>query len=197
LAETTAFAELLERLRAGDDAAARELIERYEPIVRREVRLNLRDRRLGRLFDSMDVAQSVFASFFVRAATGEFDLEEPNDIVRLLVTVARNKLVSAARQAYVAKRDVRRNEVGDTGQFDRIPKADPSPSRQVAAAELLNRVLAELTREERELAALRGRGLSWEEVAERVGGTPQARRVQLSRALTRVGRQIGLDDAID
>jgi RNA polymerase sigma factor (sigma-70 family) len=197
LAETAAFAELLERLRAGDEAAARELIERYEPIVRREVRLNLRDRRLGRLFDSMDVAQSVFASFFVRAATGEFDLEEPNDIVRLLVTVARNKLVSASRQAYAAKRDVRRNDAGDTGQFDRLPKTDPSPSRQVAAAELLSRVLAELSPEERELAALRGRGLSWEEVAEQVGGTPQARRVQLSRALTRVGRKIGLDDASD
>lgn len=191
------FADLLARLRAGDEGAARELVTRYEPVVRREVRLGLRDRRLGRVFDSGDVAQSVFATFFVRAAAGQFDLESPNDLVRLLVTVTRNKLASAARKARAGKRDVRRQAAGDTGQFDRIAGADPSPSRQVAAADLLNHVLEHLTPDERALVALRAEGLGWDEVAARVGGTGQARRVQLARALARVCRTVGLDDADD
>ncbi len=39
----------------------------------REVRLHLEDSRLSRSLDSVDVSQSVLASFFVRAAAGEYD----------------------------------------------------------------------------------------------------------------------------
>ena len=35
------FAELLGRVRAGDAGAAAELVRRYEPLIRREVRLRL------------------------------------------------------------------------------------------------------------------------------------------------------------
>jgi hypothetical protein len=34
----TVFARFMRRIRAGDEQAARELVERYEPVVRREVR---------------------------------------------------------------------------------------------------------------------------------------------------------------
>lgn len=194
MAETATFTGLLERLRAGDEVAARELVAKYEPIVRREVRLNLRDRRLGRAFDSMDVAQSVFATFFVRAAAGEYEIDGPNALIRLLVTVARNKLASAARREYAGRRDVRRNAPADTGRLESVPKIEPSPSQQATAADLLNYVLAGLTPEEKELVSLRSQGLTWDAVAAKVGGTPQARRVQLSRALSRVGQAVGLDD---
>ena len=80
------FKELVGRMRAGDDDAAAELVRQYEPLIRREVRLRLEDRRLRRTFDSMDVCQSVLASFFVRAAAGQYDLDEPAQLVRLLVT---------------------------------------------------------------------------------------------------------------
>jgi RNA polymerase sigma-70 factor (ECF subfamily) len=192
-----AFDGLLARLRAGDEAAARELVTRYEPLVRREVRLNLRDRRLGRMFDSMDVAQSVFATFFVRAAAGEFDLAGPPDLVRLLVTVARNKLASAARKAYAEKRDVRRHAAPDSGVLDRVSEEVPTPSHHVAAADLLQQVIGRLGADDRVLVALRAEGLSWDEVAARVGGTAQARRVQLSRALAKASQGLGLDAGAD
>ena len=194
MSDAEQFSQLLARLRTGDESAARELVSKFEPLVRREVRLRLRDRRLGRAFDSMDVAQSVFATFFIRAAAGEYELGGPEDLVRLLVAVARNKLVSAARKEYAEKRDVRRHSAPDSGILDRVPKGGPSPSRHAAAADLLNHVLAGLSEEERQLVALRGEGLSWEEVAARIGGTGHARRVQLSRALSRAGQFAGLDD---
>jgi hypothetical protein len=60
--------------RGGDGDAAAELVRRYELAIRRVVRLRLTDVRLRRAFDSMDVCQSVLGSFFVRAASGQYDL---------------------------------------------------------------------------------------------------------------------------
>ena len=62
--EDEEFDSFISRIRAGDSSAAEELVELYEPIVRREVRVHLVDSRLKRVFDSTDFAQSVMASFF-------------------------------------------------------------------------------------------------------------------------------------
>src|SRR5271163_2437312 len=112
IGESDDFAGLIDRVRAGDEEAAAELVRRYEPLIRREVRLKLENARLRRVLDSMDVCQSVLASFFVRAAAGEYDINQPSQLVRLLVTIARNKVVSAARREYSQRRDGRRVQVG-------------------------------------------------------------------------------------
>ena len=190
------FTEFVQRVRAGDARAAEDLVRRYEPLIRREVRLHLEDRRLGRLFDSMDVCQSVLKSFFVRTAAGQFDLDDPAQLVRLLVTMARNKLASEARRQHRRKRDQRRAAGGDEG-LAAVPAADPTPSRVAAGRDLVDQVRARLTPEERELADLRAQGLSWEEVAARAGGTAQARRVQFGRAVDRVARDMNLDGDTD
>ena len=66
MSEPGSITECIRRVRAGDEQAAAELVRRYEPLIRREVRFQLEDRRLCRVFDSMDICQSVLASFFVR-----------------------------------------------------------------------------------------------------------------------------------
>jgi hypothetical protein len=68
------FADMIQRVRAGDADAAAELVRWYEPAIRRAVRLHLRDPRLRRILDSVDICQSVLGNFFVRAALGQFDL---------------------------------------------------------------------------------------------------------------------------
>lgn len=190
------FQALIGRIRAGDDTAAAELVRRYEPLIRREVRLRLEDRRLGRLFESMDVCQSVLGSFFVRAALGEYDLEQPQQLVGLLVKMARNKLASAARKATRQRRDHRR-EAGGGEALDAVAGCDPSPSQQVAARELLDRFRQRLSREELELADLRAGGMAWDEIANRLGGKAQARRMQLARAVERAAGELGLDEDAD
>jgi hypothetical protein len=71
------FAEFIRRIRSGDAAAAAELIRRYELEVRLEVRMRLTDPRLRRQFDSVDICQSVLASFFVRAVAGSTTWKTP------------------------------------------------------------------------------------------------------------------------
>jgi DNA-directed RNA polymerase specialized sigma24 family protein len=105
---SSTFPDFVARIRAGDEQAAAELVRQFEPLIRREIRVHLEDDRLGRLFDSMDICQSVLASFFLRTAAGEYDLERPEQLVALLVTMARNKLASAARREHRACRDNRR-----------------------------------------------------------------------------------------
>ena len=82
MADDNTFADFLRRVRAGDEQAAAELVSRYESAVRVEVRMRLADSRLRRVLDSMDLCQSVLASFFVRAAAGQYDLERPEQLVR-------------------------------------------------------------------------------------------------------------------
>src|SRR6516225_780589 len=95
--ENDDFQALLGRVRAGDADAATELVRRYEPAIRRAARVRLLDTRLNRLLDSMDICQSVMASFFVRAALGQYELETPAQLLKLLATMTRNKLANQVK----------------------------------------------------------------------------------------------------
>jgi RNA polymerase sigma-70 factor (ECF subfamily) len=192
MADLESFKELMQRVRAGDEAAATELVRRYEPAIRRAVRVRLVDARLGRVLDSMDVCQSVLASFFVRAALGQYELDKPEQLLRLLVTMARNKLADQARQEQAERRDNRRIATGSSGQR-LIAAAEPSPSRRASARELLQQVHDRLTPQERRLAELRAAGREWSEIAAEVGGNVEALRKRLARAIDRVARELGLD----
>ena len=57
------FSELMRKIRAGDQDAARQLVESYEPEIRRAARLRMTDPQLRRLVDSIDICQSVFGRF--------------------------------------------------------------------------------------------------------------------------------------
>jgi RNA polymerase sigma-70 factor (ECF subfamily) len=186
------FADFLRRIRAGDEQAAAELVRRYEPAIRLEVRMRLGDPRLRRVFDSMDLCQSVLASFFIRAATDQYHLEQPTQLVRLLVTIARNKVAFQARRQHAMRRDQRREVALGPGESEPLQVA-PSPSRVASGRELLDQLRWRLTPEERRLADLRAEGCEWAAIAAEMGGTAQARRKQLARALDRVADQIDLE----
>ena len=189
MSESLAFPDFIRRIRAGDDQAARELVERYEPVIRCEVRLRLRDPRLYSRFDWTDICQSVMASFFVRAAAGQYELEQPDQLLRLLVVMTRHKLSNQRRRHRAEMRDCRRLSACDPAYLDG-PAAAPSPSRLVVGRELLAEVNRRLSPEERLLADLRADGCEWTEIAARLGGTAEARRKQLARAVDRVEQQL-------
>jgi RNA polymerase sigma-70 factor (ECF subfamily) len=193
MSESVVFTAFLQRIRAGDEQAAQELVARFEPVVRRELRARLRDPRLRRLFDSADFCQSVFASFFLRAAAGQYDLEHPGQLLNLLLSMARHKLAFCLRQQRAQRRDNRRLHEGE-GLLHQAVDLRGSPCEQVGCQELLLLVRQRLDPEENQIAQLRGQGCTWSEVAARLGGTPEARRMQLARALGLVARSLRLDE---
>jgi RNA polymerase sigma-70 factor (ECF subfamily) len=192
VAQESSFAELIGRVRGGDEAAATELVRRYEPAIRRSLRLRL-DPRLRRTCDSMDVCQAVLCSFFVRAAAGQYEVESPEQLLKLLATMARNKLAKARRHQLQARRDARRNEAGNA-DGEEIAADSPSPSRQASAKELLAEVRRRMSPQEQRLADLRAQGHEWAAIAAQVGGSPEALRKQLARAAARIGDELGLDE---
>src|ERR1700722_2072069 len=129
-----------------------------------QVRRQMRDPRLRRAFDSLDVCQSVLGSFFVRASLGQYDLDDPAEIVKLLVGMARNKVAEQARKERRQRRDNRRvKTLGD--QAVEPLAAGPSPSQIVAGEELLQAARKELSEEERQLADRRALGQRWDAIA--------------------------------
>jgi RNA polymerase sigma-70 factor (ECF subfamily) len=190
MSESTAFPDFIRRIRAGDNQAAQELVERYEPVIRCAVRVRLRDPRLYSRFDWTDICQSVMASFFVRAAAGEYDLQQPDQLLRLLVIMTRHKLANQERRHRAEMRDCRRLAACDPAYLEGRSAAAPSPSRLVAGRELLAEVRRRFSEEERVLVDLRAEGCEWTEIAARLGGTPEARRKQLARAIDRVEQQL-------
>jgi hypothetical protein len=196
MSESPPFAEFIDRIRAGDAEAAAELVRRYEPIVRLEVRVRLRDPRLRRAFDSLDICQSVMASFFIRAAGGQYDLEEPRDLVKLLVAMARNKVAFQARMERAGRRDSRRLESILPDELEAAgTSADPGDI--ASFREMIALIRERLNDEERQLADRRARGDGWNEIASALGGSAAARRKQLERAIDRISRQLGLEDDAD
>ncbi len=185
--------DLLRRIRAGDADAATELVRRYEPEIRRAIRVKLTDPRLRRVLDSVDVCQSVLGNFFVRAAAGQFELDNPRQLLGLLVTMARNKVLARRQQA--DRRDQRRLDAGAAGGLDQVADAGPGPGSIVAGRELLEEVRRRLSDEERELAEERAQGRDWAAIAAERGGSAEALRKKLARALDRVARQMGLEEA--
>ena len=194
MADSESFADFIRRLRAGDEQAAAELVERYERVIRCEARLRLTDPRLGRLLDSVDISQSVLASFFVRATAGEYDLSRPEDLMRLLVRMARNKVASQARRQKARAADRLRVEAEN---IEATVGGATDMAQLVAGRDLLEEVRRRLSAEERQIADLRGQGRSWPEVAAELGGTPEARRKQLTRALDLIAHQLGLEEDVD
>jgi len=192
MSDEQTFHHLIGRVQAGEQDAAAELVRRYEPAIRRVVRCRLMDTRLRRVFDSMDVCQSVLASFFVRAALGQYDLKSSDQLLKLLSQMARHKAIDRVRRERAGRRDLeRRNE--DSEAYAQAAAADASPSEQVAGRELLVEFRKRLSPEELELADLRAEGREWAEIAKDRNESAEALRKRLARGLDRVAQQIGLE----
>jgi RNA polymerase sigma factor (sigma-70 family) len=190
--DTPTFSEFIRRVRNGDERAAVQLVERYGPTIRRAVRVRLRNPRLQRLIESVDICQSVFASFFVRTALGQYDLDHPDQLLKLLTTIARNKLALQERRERAVRRDAGRINGAVTVENCPAP-ASSDPSRQLAARELLDEARQRLTPNELGLLDRRCQGLGWAEIGAELAGNPDALRIRLARAVARVTRELALE----
>jgi RNA polymerase sigma-70 factor (ECF subfamily) len=186
------FESLLERVRAGDEAAEEDFFRTYAPHVRKVVGAVMRLESMRRFADSSDICQSVMASFFVRAALGQYDVATPRELIALLSRMARNKVASLARQPErrmlvvpVAAPDLSGVDPPDTAK---------GPASQVMWKELLQNVRERFTDEERRVSDLRMLGFKWEEVSEKLGVNADAARKRLDRALERVARELSLEE---
>jgi RNA polymerase sigma-70 factor (ECF subfamily) len=186
--EDSTFRDLMGRVRAGDPEAALELVRGYEWAIRLQVRVRLTEPDLRRLLDSMDVVQLVWASFFPRAAAGQFEVDDPRQLLNLLITLAHHKLVDQARH-------LRRKRRGEGQVVDGLAVGepiDPRPGPEQVAGErdFMQEVRKRLSAAEQSVWDQRLRGRSWVEIAADLVGDPDIVRIQFNRAVERVARQM-------
>lgn len=186
------FHELVCRVQQGDESAALELFRRYEPHIRQVARSELNHPSARRQLDSMDICQSVMAGFFARMALSAFDLQSPQDLIKLLAVMTRNRALHHIKRQKALRRDVRRLAGDDVGKYSPI-QPGPNPPEIAANKELLELVRSRLSVDERRLADWRGAGRSWQEIASELGEKPDATRARLTRALDRVCADLKID----
>jgi RNA polymerase sigma factor (sigma-70 family) len=182
------FRRLLDRVRGNDEDAAAELVKRYEPEIRTMVRAWLRpwEARLRAVFDSTDICQSVLAWFFLKGAAGRYDLSSPEHLRRLLLVMVRNRVFYRVRQNKHSARAV--PVTADA------PAREGSPEEAMAERELLEAMDRRFSPEEAALAHRRLEGRTWDEIAAELGGTPDARRMQLARAAGRLAKDLAVHE---
>jgi len=191
---TEDFDILIRQVVKGEPDAAEQLVQEYEPEIRRVVRFRLRDPRMRRVIDSTDICQSVFGKFFVLAALGRFEFETPEDLVKLLAKMATNRIIDRYRtessQQKLNRERSTRKHYGEGGE--EMDRAD-FPDNVVARRELLAAVKLRLSENEMNISQLRSQGRSWLEVSQALGESPQALRKRLERAYHRIFDELGIE----
>src|SRR3954464_8249605 len=114
MSDAESFARLMTRLRTGEDAAAREVFERFAGrlIAMARGRFN---RLLARKVDPEDVVQSAFKSFFVRHRAGRLDVGGWDGLWNLLALITLRKCADRAEYFLAARRDAAREASGPDG----------------------------------------------------------------------------------
>lgn len=159
---------LLGRLRHGSEDAATQLYLRYAQRLRALARAKTGTDLAARL-DVDDLVQSIFGSFFRGASQGYYEVPAGEELWKLFLVIALNKI--RARGAYhrAAKRDVRVT-IGDAWND---PANEPEAEDDAAAHGFLQLVidelLAALPTQQRQMIELRIEGYEVAEIAERTG----------------------------
>ena len=181
---------LLERVRHGDENAARELLEHFEPHVRRVVRQRL-PFVLRSKFDSMDFVQSVWGDFFPRLRRGEIDFADSRQLARFLVVMARTKVANEVRRRAGTKKFDLQKEVAIGTRDLPVQGRDPTPSQHLMAHERLDELLSGRPKLHQKLLRMRSEGCTFDEIAARLHIDERTAR----RILYKVEKELGSNDA--
>jgi RNA polymerase sigma factor (sigma-70 family) len=169
-------AQMIEKIKTGDEEAARALWDRYFPQLVRVAHHKLADRNT-RMADEEDVALSVLDSFIRAAADDHFpDLRDRSDLWRLLSVMTFRKVVDRTRYEQRQKRQVlgesaisdERSQSGTHGVKGAC-SPDPTPELAAVLAEDCQRLLELLEPDLQALAARKLEGFTNSEVAKQCG----------------------------
>ncbi|MGH7173740.1 MAG: RNA polymerase sigma factor, partial [Gemmataceae bacterium] len=133
------FERLMERVRAGDIEAGREIFERYGRAIQRVVRRRL-NRRMRTEFDSLDFAQDAWASFF-RLPSERCAFQTPQELMAFLIRLVENKVIDAYRQRFATEMHDRRKLRPLQPNVHDLPSRQPTPSQFAIAEEEWDRML--------------------------------------------------------
>jgi RNA polymerase sigma-70 factor, ECF subfamily len=158
---------LLRRFRRGQDDAPTQLYLRYAARLRALATAQTAPGLAARV-DPEDIVQSVFRTFFRRAAEGQYDVPEGEEIWKLLLVIALHKIRAVGAFHRAARRDVRLTATGTA--YDRAVDSEAGHDDEALAVlrMVIDDVLDALPPGHRPIVELRVEGHEVAEIAERV-----------------------------
>src|SRR5262249_38375591 len=108
---------LLHRVREGSQDAATQLYLRYVQRVHALTHAQC-SAELARQVDAEDIVQSIFGSFFRGASLGYYDVPAGEELWKLFLVIALNKIRAKGNYFRAAKRDVRLTVHGEQLQHE-------------------------------------------------------------------------------
>src|SRR6266511_2986433 len=172
MATSDSFADLMTRLRRGDDAAAHDLFQRYARRLVGLARAQVND-RLRHKVEPEDVVQSVYRTFFRRHSADQIEVGDWDSLWGLLTIITVRKCLKRVEYYQAECRDARR-EVGQapadaSGSWHRVLDREPTPDEAAQLAETVEGVLGGYDPEDREVIALSLQGYPVQEIATQLG----------------------------
>ena len=164
------FDNLLHRVKAGDQDAAKRFLAEFESEVRLMIRHRL-PRQLRTQFDSMDFVQQVWASFFIGLNESPRHFENTRHLKGFLAGIARNKVLQEHRRRTMsAKFRIEKEEPLYVRRGEQIvPREligdEPTPSEHAQASERYRLLTDGRTPREVEVISLRRQGWTLAEIA--------------------------------
>jgi RNA polymerase sigma-70 factor, ECF subfamily len=141
---TDSFAALLERFHSDEDAAARDVFQRYAhqliALTRRQV-----EPRLAHRIDPEDVVQSAFKSFFLRHREGKLRVGDWDNLWHLLILITRRKCADRVEYLRAERRNVDREISAPDGADDPWKLAadrEPLPQEVAILAEAVEHLFS-------------------------------------------------------
>jgi RNA polymerase sigma-70 factor (ECF subfamily) len=161
---STSDRSLLRRLQHGQADASTELYLRYaERLHALTVAQSGPD--LAQRVDPEDIVQSVFRTFFRRASLGHYDVPDGEEIWKLLLVIALNKIRATGQFHRAAKRDVRRTSRGAAFDWAVESRAGRDEAALNFLRMVIEEVLQDLPEAHRRMIELRIEGHEVHEVA--------------------------------
>lgn len=157
---------LLKRLRLGNEDAATQIYLRYAARLHALARAQT-STDLARCVDAEEMVQSVFGSFFRGAQKGYYDVPVGEELWRLFLVIALNKIRAKGAFHRAAKRDVRLK--ADGAVLEKYPPAAADDSAAMGFLQVtIDEAMQKLPQEHREMVSLRIEGYRVEEIAARM-----------------------------
>jgi RNA polymerase sigma-70 factor (ECF subfamily) len=192
MADTETFAQLMTRLRSGENAAARTVFEQY---AGRLVALARRrfNRLVARKVDPEDVVQSVFNSFFARHRAGELDVSDGHALWNLLTVITLRKCADRAAYFLAERRDAARETSGPAAgdgpdAWSLASDREPRPEEVLILEETVEHLFRKLGVHERPILELSLQGYTAAEISARLGRAERSVRRLRERIRKRLER---------
>lgn len=173
-------------IRAGDETAVAAFVHRYEPMLRRVLRVTGVIRWAQSQLDSQDLVQSVFIQVIDAIRGQEVQFRDEAGVEGYLRTAGRNRLRDHIRRLKAARRDRRRTIPGTPEALGQLPAGEASPDQVAAAKEQVERLEACTPPADLEVLRERADGTDWQQLAAARGLTPEALRKRIERIRQRL-----------